>query len=186
MLQMVGHYGGGGGVYVCYSVKCKFSGPALYDRKVYRINDKIYTSPEGIRYRWMFLAKSHVQQPDTRYSSYRCLPCLLSKDDSAIYHDQPSLFDHLADHQGTTSGNTVFDGRLKFTNNGAEPCYDNDYDLEFPEPVPAPPEEPMDKEIAVVVSATVPLERSKHEEARPPPSRDLYAYDEQPDDNPWA
>ncbi|RVX67352.1 hypothetical protein B0A52_09133 [Exophiala mesophila] len=185
MLQVQGFYGTGGGRFVCYSNKCEFSGPALKDKGGYKMFDKALTARCGLRYHWLFLAKSHVQQLDSRYTSYRCLPCLLSREDSVIYHDEGELFEHLVEHQGTYLGNTKLEGRLKFTNHGAFACADSDSDIEYPEPIPAAPVESSEKEIAVVVSATVAAGRSKPEESRTPPPRTAYTYDEQPDDNPW-
>lgn len=186
MLQVMGHYGAGGGSFVCSSSKCEFSGPALKERWGYKMHDKVLIAPRrGLRYHWLFLAKSHVQQLDSRYASYRCLPCLLSKEDSVLYHDEAEFFEHLAEHQGTYLGNTILEGRLKFTNHGAVACADSDFDLEYPEPTPVASVGTSDKEIAVVVSANVPSERSKPEEGRVPPPRTAYTYDEQPDDNPW-
>lgn len=184
MLQLAGFYGGHA-FYSCPSTKCEFQGPAAQDKKGYKIDTRVSTSPEGIKYRWLFLAKSHVQQPDSRFPSFRCLVCVLLKDDSAVYHGKAALFAHLADHQGTFLGDMLIGGPLAFDNHGAKSGQDVEFDVKFPDMAPIEPQV-QDQGVAVVVSATLPLNAHYPTPNIPAKAPSMAAYPYEPDDNPWV
>jgi hypothetical protein len=184
MLQMAGFYGGHA-FYGCASTKCEFQCPAAQDKRVYKIDTRVFTSPEGIKYRWLFLAKSHVQQPDSRFPSFRCLVCVLLKDDSAVYHGKEALFAHLADHQGAFLGDTLIGGQLAFDNHGATSGEDAEFDVKFPEMAPIEPQV-QDQGVAVVVSATLPLNAHHFTPNIQAKAPSMAAYPYEPDDNPWV
>jgi len=186
MLQLAGFYGGHA-FYSCASTKCAYQSPATQDKKGFKMDSRVFNTPEGIKYRPLFLAKSHVQQKDPRFSSFRCLFCILSKDDSSIYEGKESLFTHLADHQGAFLGDTLIDGQLIFDNHGAKLGYDSDFDVWFPEmePIEQPP--PVQEQgVAVVVSATLPLDAHHFTPNLPAKTPSLAVYPHDPDYNPWA
>lgn len=174
-------------VYKCASTKCQFAGQAGQDKKGYCINDKVMGSLAGLELRWLFLAKSHMQQKDARFPSYRCLVCTMLGDESAIFEGSKALLFHVASHQGGSLGETPLEGPLVFSNRGARQAFDNEFDIKFPEigqpgPVPSPPT--SHEGAAVVVAAMVPTESRKVENRMPPKSMNSYAYEA--DDNPWA
>ncbi|EHY60078.1 hypothetical protein HRR83_006437 [Exophiala dermatitidis] len=119
-------------VYKCASSKCQFTGNAIHDKSGYHVNDKIFSSPSGIQWRWMFLAKSHIQQKEPKDPSFRCLVCLMLGDDSGIYHGHDVLLAHLVGHQGALLGGTRLEGPLLFTNHGVQPDLTDDFDVRFP------------------------------------------------------
>lgn len=183
MLQLAGFYGGHA-FYSCASTKCQYQSPAAQDKKGYKMDNRVFNTPEGIKYRWLFLAKSHAQQKDPRFPSFRCLVCILSKDDSAFYDGKESLFAHLADHQGAFLGDTLIGGQLIFDNHGAKLGQDSDFDVRFPELAPIEP--PVQEQgVAVVVSATLPLDTHRLAPNLPTKTPSVAAYPYESDDNPW-
>lgn len=184
MLQLDGFYVGQA-FYGCASSKCGFRAPVTQDKNGYKMDTRVSTSVEGIQFRWLFLAKSHVQQPESGSPAYRCLVCVLSKDDSAIYHGKNTLFAHLADHQGARLGNVSIAGRLIFNNYGPRSSDDANFDVKFPEVKPIEPPLP-DQGIAVVVAATPPLNAHSLARSIPAKGSSMVAYTYEPDDNPWV
>lgn len=184
MLQLAGFYGDHA-FYSCASTKCQFQCPATHDKSGYRLDTRVHNTPGGIKYRPLFLAKSHVQQVDSRCPSFRCLVCVLLKDESAVYQDRDALFTHLADHRGAFLGDTLVEGQLLFDNHGASIGHAFDFDVRFPEATPVEPPRP-DQGVAVVVSATLPLDAHRYAQRVPAKAPNVAAYPYEPDDNPWA
>ena len=184
ILTPVGFYGRNMN-YKCASVKCQFSGQAGQDRKGFRMDDRVFTAA-GLQYRWLFLAKSHMQQQDDKVPSFRCLVCMMLGDESGIYHGARVLLSHLASHQGALLGDTRLEGPLIFTNRGATPDQDDEFDVKFPEVEQSTPAPPVPEKGAVVVVASgVPAESHRTENmvpSRAPTAPTAFAYD----DNPWA
>lgn len=184
MLQLAGFYGGHA-FYGCASTKCQFQCPAMEDKRGFKMDTRVFNTPGGIKYRWLFLAKSHIPQKDSRFPAFRCLVCILLKDDSAVYQSKDALFAHLADHQGAFLGDTLIEGQLSFDNQGARPSGDLDFDVRFPDT--APIESPREEQgVAVVVSATLPLDAHHYSQSMPVKTPAVNAYPHEPDYNPWA
>lgn len=184
MLQLAGFYGGHA-FYGCASTKCQFQCPAMEDKRGFKMDTRVFNTPGGIKYRWLFLAKSHVPQKDSRFPAFRCLVCILLKDDSAVYQSRDALFAHLADHQGAFLGDTLIEGQLSFDNQGARSSGDLDFDVRFPDTAPIePPRE--EQGVAVVVSATLPLDAHHYSQSMPVKTPAVNAYPHEPDYNPWA
>jgi hypothetical protein len=176
-------------LYKCASIKCQFAGKATYDKKGWRIDDRILTGSTGLEYRWLFLVKSHMQQHDPQQPSFRCLICTMLGDESAVYSGRQALLSHVAGHQGGQLGGTRLEGPLIFSNQGAHPATDDTCDLRYPTST-QPPERPPENAAAqhgaaVVVAAMVSTAVLKDESAMPSKSgMSSFAYEA--DVNPWA
>ncbi len=180
-------------VYKCASTKCQFAGEAAHDRKGWRIDERLRTTPTGLKYRWLFLVKSHMQQQDPRQASFRCLICTMLGDESAVYSGSKALLEHVARHQGGLLGGTTLKGSVIFSNQGAHAAAEDACDMWFPTSAPplsssASPPSPSNavtrQGAAVVVAAMVPTGVLKDES--PMPSKTMASFAYEADDNPWA
>ncbi|KIX03725.1 uncharacterized protein Z518_07278 [Rhinocladiella mackenziei CBS 650.93] len=174
-----------GKTYKCASSKCHFTVSAAH--KGDRIEDRVMKTTSGLQYRFLFLAKSHKQQPDPQPPSlYRCLVCMMQGNNSGVYHGNNVLLSHLETHQGTYLDQTLLEGPLIFTNNGAKPGTENEFDIKFPEveKVPRPAELPSDHGAAVVVASRVPTgSQSAGDVILSKAATTTYGYEYE---NPWA
>lgn len=90
----------------CGFKKCAFAGHIAMDRiwgKVWSVEAK------GIKFRWPFLAKSHVLQnkvKDHQYA-YQCMFCVFLGDQSPVYHGTDLLLDHVQTHRDQSLGEVV-------------------------------------------------------------------------------
>lgn len=174
--------------YKCASTKCNFSGKAMKGNNGYQIDNRIRQYAEGVRYRWLFLAKSHVQQPrDGERSLFRCLICTMLGDDSGNFEGCKDLLAHVADHQGAILGDAQLQGPIIFSNHGAVPASENDFDISLIQPTSSTiSEEPLRHGAAIVVAASVPMNRAVESAMllKEIASASTYeAYDD--DENPW-
>lgn len=83
----------------CKSGKCSFMGQLKADK----IWDRVWKDEAlGVKWRWAFLAKSHVQQKQSKGQqySYQCLICTFSTGKSAGYHGVRLYIEHVASHRG--------------------------------------------------------------------------------------
>ena len=122
--------------------KCKYRLPAYTpDRNTPpRFDDRIFRVDQ-IRFRLMFLLKSHMpQKTNGDHRAYRCLFCVLStppttaSDSSGlgVYRSEAHLFEHISRHQGQVLGDTLLSGALELTPNGVAKSHLNDFDIFFP------------------------------------------------------
>lgn len=77
---------------------CCFEGNAI-GKKPYKFDEKIHTSQSGIRYRWIFLVKSHVKKknygPDKRETNFGCMFCCDNGQGTSIYGNVETLMNHI-------------------------------------------------------------------------------------------
>ncbi|KAI4112483.1 MAG: hypothetical protein LQ345_006375 [Seirophora villosa] len=88
--------------WACCSSKCAFEGPARVANTKWVFDDTIRES-HGVRYRWSFLAKSHIalsKAQNGRYD-YGCLFCIYDKYESPVFHGIEELMEHVGLHRGT-------------------------------------------------------------------------------------
>ncbi|KAI4178221.1 MAG: hypothetical protein LQ348_005659 [Seirophora lacunosa] len=88
--------------WACSSSKCAFEGPARVAGTKWVFDDTIRES-HGVRYRWLFLAKSHIalsKAQKGRYD-YGCLFCIYDKYESPVFHGIEELMEHVGLHRGT-------------------------------------------------------------------------------------
>ena len=94
--------------------KCSFQGPAKNtNSKKPTYDQRVRTSPNGIRYRWVFLAKSHITMkspPDLTHNtggetgSFGCIFCCLQTGELGVFGDVESFMKHLETHIPDTTG----------------------------------------------------------------------------------
>jgi len=83
----------------CRSSKCSY----MSQLKADTIWDRVWTDPElGIKWRWAFLAKSHVQQKQVKGQqfAYQCTFCTFANGKGAVFHGSRMYLKHVASHRG--------------------------------------------------------------------------------------
>jgi hypothetical protein len=86
---------------------CSFKGstfsaphPTKKNKEITIVDPRIATSASGIRYKWIFLAKSHVKKrandSHTDESNYGCVLCSLEDKVSSVYGGVETLMNHIA------------------------------------------------------------------------------------------
>ena len=85
----------------CCSNKCCFEGPAVRFEKAWIFEEHIWTT-SGVRFRWSFLAKSHVPIKRTKNKKfhYKCMFCEPQKKTSDVYRGIREFMNHVAEHNG--------------------------------------------------------------------------------------
>ncbi|KIW62982.1 hypothetical protein PV04_09866 [Phialophora macrospora] len=150
------------GTYHCTNKKCHFWAPAVQVANSYRVDDSVICHSTGIRYRRMFLAKSHMQQGDaTQTVNYRCLVCLFLGDSKA-YEGHDQLLSHMTSHRGAELGETRLEGPIIFSNKRVE-CNRDEFDVDFMRTAIEPTRKPpagVDAVVAPVSRNHVQLQRS--------------------------
>lgn len=90
----------------CAHSKCAFAGHIDLDK----IWSKVWTDESrGLKFRWSFLAKSHVMQQkvkDHQYA-YQCLFCVFMGDQSPVYFGTDTYLEHVQQHRGQHLGEVV-------------------------------------------------------------------------------
>ena len=83
----------------CTSTKCCFAGYQKLDT----IWDKVWTDEsKGLKFRWAFLAKSHVMQKkveDKQYA-FQCLFCTYAGEKTPAFQGTDCYLEHVAQHRG--------------------------------------------------------------------------------------
>jgi hypothetical protein len=85
---------------------CWFSGGVYGRAKQLKYDGRVYTDDAtGIRYRWMFLAKSHVARKQSSVSEdlsdrFGCVFCVDEGRDTAVFESAPALMGHIAADHG--------------------------------------------------------------------------------------
>ena len=90
----------------CTNSDCAFAGQIPLDT----IWDKVWTvEARGIKFRWPFLAKSHVTQSkvkDHQYA-YQCMICVFQRNPSPVYFGTDTYLDHVQQHRGQPLGEVI-------------------------------------------------------------------------------
>ena len=91
--------------WACHNKKCVFEGPACKKGKEYlfdnTIRELIVEGVPRLRYRWSFLAKSHVAIRSTKSQiyDYRCIFCILQCVTAPVITKIRPFLKHVAEHQ---------------------------------------------------------------------------------------
>ncbi|KAF2828760.1 hypothetical protein CC86DRAFT_404650 [Ophiobolus disseminans] len=97
---------------------CSFQGamfstphPSKKNKQVNVVDPRVQTSASGVRYKWIFLAKSHVKKKSTdsqtTENNFGCIICSLEDKVSSIYGGVETLMNHIAlSHVADLSENT--------------------------------------------------------------------------------
>jgi hypothetical protein len=86
---------------------CTFKGstftaphPSKKNKEITIVDPRIVTSPSGVRYKWIFLAKSHIKKKagdsHAEESNYGCVFCSLEDRVSSVYGGVDTLMNHIA------------------------------------------------------------------------------------------
>lgn len=123
---------GQGQYYACRNQKCVFEGPAVLYGKAWSYDKNLRIRNE-LRYRWLFLAKSHIPQERVKNKLYdfRCLICVLLGDESSTFRGSNQLLEHVGGHAGTQLAGITLLGPVFVSNNSVMQAHDDDFDIHF-------------------------------------------------------
>ncbi|KAJ9610756.1 hypothetical protein H2200_005533 [Cladophialophora chaetospira] len=85
--------------WTCHCRKCPFAIPADNEHGKPRFDDRAH-STSTMRWRSLFLFKSHLSTSQKKKRLYKCLMCVLLGDPSHTYEGEHDLFEHVFVHQG--------------------------------------------------------------------------------------
>lgn len=113
---------------------CSAPHPTKKNKTITIIDPKIITSKSQIRYRWIFLAKSHIKKKvndsHTQESNYGCVFCSLEDRVSSVYGGVETLMNHIAlCHVGNMSENTRRKARCIINRQAG---YSEEWDINIP------------------------------------------------------
>ena len=86
----------------CSNKKCSFEAPAVRSNKQWALEDAIYTA-HGVRYRWSFLAKSHLvptHRIEKSNYDYRCVFCSARGEEAKVSRGASAFIEHVGSHRG--------------------------------------------------------------------------------------
>ena len=115
----------------CSSRKCAFEGEACKEKGDYVFDRTVRTS-HGVRYRWSFLAKSHVTQGRVKNGifNYRCMFCVLHSQQAPVLQKIDSLMQHISQHRTDHFGELVLHRTCCIMGRIAK--NDEEFDINFP------------------------------------------------------
>ena len=119
---------------------CNFRGsthsithPSKKGKKEITIDSNIHTSKSGVRYRWIFLAKSHVKKktPDSANDecNYGCVICSVELKVTSIFGNVETLMYHLHEHASDMALTTMKQTRCIV---GRKAGKEEDWDINIP------------------------------------------------------
>lgn len=81
-------------------LKCKYCEfhSASYKRTLRSVDPTVLTTPCGIRYRWIFLAKSHIKASKASQAAspnYGCMICCAEGRGTMVFGNPETLMDHI-------------------------------------------------------------------------------------------
>ncbi|KAA6412774.1 MAG: hypothetical protein FRX48_03766 [Lasallia pustulata] len=84
----------------CVSKQCAFEGALFGTKKCPAFNPKVHVSKSGVRFRWSFLAKSHITQSKVVKNQYNygCVFCCTGNDPTPVFGGIDTLLEHLRSH----------------------------------------------------------------------------------------
>ena len=123
-------------VHQCSSIHCRFQWRAVpAKRATLDIDRRVYQS-HGLKWRMLFLAKSHVASHETgNKQRYACLICALSGQmHGEVFTGTDALIEHVAGHSEREVSGVKLEGGLNFDNEGVRPLdQGQEWDLWLPE-----------------------------------------------------
>ena len=130
---------GEGWYWGCRNKYCVFEGPACKIGKEFFFDDAVHEFKINgmllIRYRWSFLAKSHVAitKSKDRIYSYRCMLCVLQGIAAPAITKKRPFLEHVAEHQTQHLDESILRKTLCINDRTARD--DEYFDVNFPPPV---------------------------------------------------
>jgi len=85
-------------VWLCKT--CAFDGEVFGAKKPYAFDPNVHVARNGIRYHWLFLAKSHAKKKAMEDACYGCIFCVAEGRSTGIFGDVESLMTHILDWHG--------------------------------------------------------------------------------------
>lgn len=86
---------------------CTFVGDVYGDKKPYCFDPNIHVARNGVRYRWIFLAKSHCKKKALEDARYGCMLCAGEGKPTGIFGDVETLMTHIANEHGTGLSDSI-------------------------------------------------------------------------------
>ena len=177
---------GEGWYWGCRNKHCVFEGPSCKIGKEFFFDDTVREFKSNgtllMRYRWSFLAKSHVaiEKSKDKIYSYRCIFCVLQGIKAPAITKKRPFLEHVAEHQTQRLDESTLRKTLCINDRMAR---DNEYfDVNFPPPVGG--HESLSPGVAGVEPADQERESAAFEVERPGNGLGLYE-DAMLDDDPW-
>jgi hypothetical protein len=101
--------------FACSNSRCCFEAPAYQAGKIWDLVNTPIGPRHGVKFRWSFLAKSHIEQSNakSRNYRYRCIFCALQNSKAPVLEDVNVLIEHVARHRREelpTEGRVLVDG----------------------------------------------------------------------------
>lgn len=115
-----------------HCTKCSFMLPAdMRDKDRPRFDDRIYKL-DGMRFRLLFLLKSHMSQKNARDGrKYGCILCVLAGLPQRMFIGEGHLLEHVFHHQQQVFGNVSLVGPLSLESDGVKSESFQDFDVLF-------------------------------------------------------
>jgi hypothetical protein len=85
-------------VWLCRT--CAFQGDAFGTEKAPIVDPNIHTAANGIRYRWIFLAKSHAKKKSMEGASFGCVFCVSEGKATGLFGNVEVLMNHIIVEHG--------------------------------------------------------------------------------------
>ena len=85
-------------VWLCRT--CAFLGDAFGSEKVPAVDPNVHTAANGIRYRWIFLAKSHAKKKPMEGASFGCVFCVSEGKATSLFGNVEVLMNHIIVEHG--------------------------------------------------------------------------------------
>jgi hypothetical protein len=80
-------------VWLCKT--CAFQGDAFGTEKAPIVDPNVHTAANGIRYRWIFLAKSHAKKRSMEGASFGCVFCVSDGKATGLFGNVEVLMNHI-------------------------------------------------------------------------------------------
>ena len=164
--------------WACGNKYCVFEGPACKIGKKFFFDDTVHEYPSNgrllIRYRWSFLAKSHVAKSKGTIYNYRCMFCVLQGIQAPAIEKVRPFLKHIAEHQTQHVDESILRKTLCIKDRIAKD--DEDFDVNFLPPVGG--HESLSPGVVRVESADREPESAAFEVEKPESELGLY-------DDPW-
>ena len=167
---------GEGWYWGCRNKYCVFEGPACKIGKEFFFDDTVREFKSNgvllIRYRWSFLAKSHVAMRKTKHKAYdyRCIFCVLQGTPAPAIRKTRPFLEHVAEHQIQHLDESILRKTLCINDRVARD--DEYFDVNFPPPVGG--HESLSPDVTRVESADQEPESATFEAGRPTSGLGLY------------
>jgi hypothetical protein len=160
---------------------------AVKTKSGYEVDNRVYSS-NGLQFRLMFLAKSHVAHDEVSEKfPFLCLVCIMLKNSSETYCGRDELSSHIMEHQERVLGETPLEGPLVFGNNGVN--VGREFDINLPKFESLPPTPEVENGMSIMLGAEVQDDSRESDRYTKVPffshSKEVTSPQNETFDNPW-